>query len=327
MNNQSNTTNSSRRSFFNESAASRRSFFTKSAALFGAGALASRIMSAQPATTGTASTDLDILNYALALENLEAAFYVQGLARFTATDFASGNNTPVFGSKINGNVLTYIGAIRDHEVTHVATLKTTITSLGGTPVAPCVYSFGVNNVNDFLTTAMALENTGVMAYDGAIALITNPDVKQAAATIATVEARHASYLNVLNGAIPFPAAFDTPKSMADILAIAGQFITSCPAGSSPTANPAGPTIRGLSASITTTDPQVSFDLSQSSAAGGNAVSFLFTQVSGPQAAITGARASNPQVFLLGGKGVYVFQVVATDAPGNSQTGRTTITYK
>ena len=114
---------------------------------------------------------------------------------------------------------------------------------------------------------------------------------------------------------------------ADILAIAGQFISSCPAGSSPTANPNGPTIRGLSSAITTLDPQVSFDLSTSSGSGGTAVSFMFTQVSGGQASITGARASNPQVFLQGGKGVYVFQVVVTDNFGNMQTGRTTITYR
>lgn len=318
MNNQLTTSNSSR-----------RSFFTKSAALFGAGALASRIIQAQ--STGTpppASTDIDILNYALSLENLEAAFYVQGLARFNASDFSNGNSTAVFGSKINGNVYSYLGLIRDHEVTHAATLKALITSLGGTPVAPCTYNFGVKNVNDFLMTGMALENTGVMAYDGAIAMITSLDIKQAAATVATVEARHASYLNILNGAIPFPSAFDTPKSMAEILAIASQFISSCPVTNSPAvANPNAPTIRGLSTAITTFEPFVSFDLSSSGGANSTAVSFMFTQVSGPLANITGARASNPQVFLLGGKGTYVFQVVATDVFGIPQTGTTTITYR
>ena len=307
---------------------SRRSFFTKSAALFGAGALAAKIVSAQSTTTPPATaaqTDLDILNYALALENLEAAFYNLYVPKYTATDYANSIYTPVFGSKINGNLVSYLGAIRDHENTHVTALKSTITSLGGIPVAPCVYNFGVNNVNDFLMTAMALENTGVMAYDGAIAMITNLDVRQAAATIATVEARHASYLNVLNGALPFPSAFDTPKSKAEILAIAGQFIVSCPV--SPAANnPAGPNIVGLRTSITTSDPQVQFDFSQSATSSGGAVNFNFTQISGPMAAITNARSSNTQVFLLGGKGTYVFQLVVTDVQGNTQTQRTTINY-
>ena len=306
---------------------SRRSFFTKSAALFGASALATKIMTAQTSVTPptAAQTDLDILNYALALENLEAAYYNLYVGKYTASDYAGSNFTPIFGTKINGNIVSYIGAIRDHENTHVSALQSTIKSLGGIPVAPCTYSFGVNNVNDFLMTAMALENTGVMAYDGALAMITNLDVRQAAATIATVEARHASYLNVLNGALPFPSAFDTPKAKADILAIAGQFITSCPLPAG-IVNPNGPTIVGLRPMITTNEPQVQFDFSASSNSNGQAVSFMFTQLSGPTAAITNARTSNTQVFLLGGKGVYVFQLVITDVLGVSQTGRTTITY-
>ena len=306
---------------------SRRSFFTKSAVLFGASALATKIMTAQTSVTPptAAQTDLDILNYALALENLEAAYYNLYVGKYTANDYSNANSAAVFGSKITGNLVSYLGAIRDHENTHVTALKSTITSLGGIPVPPCVYNFGVTNVNDFLMTAMALENTGVMAYDGALAMITNLDVRQAAATIATVEARHASYLNVLNGALPFPSAFDTPKSRAEILAIAGQFITSCPVA--PVAvNPTGPTIVGLRSTITTVDPQVQFDFSGSSNSNGQAVSFMFTQLSGPTAAITSARSSNAQVFLLGGKGTYVFQLVITDAQGMTQTGRTTINY-
>jgi hypothetical protein len=119
--------------------------------------------------------------------------------------------------------------VRDHENAHVRTLTNVITSLGGTPVKACTYNFGYDNVDSFLKVAALLENTGVMAYDGAVAMISSPQVKTAGATIATVEARHASYLNLITGAHPFPAAFDTPKSMQDILAAAGGFISSCPA--------------------------------------------------------------------------------------------------
>jgi hypothetical protein len=63
-----------------------------------------------------------------------------------------------------------------------------------------------------------------MAYDGALPLIESPDLQRAGATIATVEARHASYLNLLNGDDPFPAAFDEAKSMEEILDVAGGFI-------------------------------------------------------------------------------------------------------
>ncbi len=62
-----------------------------------------------------------------------------------------------------------------------------------------------------------------MAYDGAIARIKSRDLQTAAATIATVEARHASYLRFLNGENPFPEAFDTPKSKREILKAASGF--------------------------------------------------------------------------------------------------------
>ena len=73
-------------------------------------------------------------------------------------------------------------------------------------------------------TAAALENTGVSAYDGAGASITDPGLLTAAGGIVAVEARHASYLNLLNGEDPFPGAFETPLTPDEILAIAGPFI-------------------------------------------------------------------------------------------------------
>jgi hypothetical protein len=77
-----------------------------------------------------------------------------------------------------------------------------------------------------MKTAMALENTGVSAYDGAAQFIMDPDLLTAAGSIVAVEARHASYLNLLNGEVPFPNAFEMPKTPEEILAIAGPFIKS-----------------------------------------------------------------------------------------------------
>lgn len=307
---------------------SRRSFFTKSAALFGATALANKVLLAQTTTNpgAGASTDIDILNYALALEHLEAAFYVQGVGRYTATDLNNSVYAPVFGSKITTNFVPYLTAIRDHEVAHVSTLQDVIRSLGGTPVQACTYNFRINNASEFLSTAMMLENLGVQAYAGAINMITNADIKKAAATIAMVEARHASYLNFVNGQLPAPAAFDTAKSRADVLSMASAFITSCPAGGGPTTNPAGPTISGLSTTINTLDREVQFNFAGSAAPDGSAVSFMFQQVSGPTASIIGERTSTPRVILTGGRGTYVYELVVMDGRGNRQTGRTTIVY-
>ncbi|MDQ6705359.1 MAG: ferritin-like domain-containing protein [Acidobacteriota bacterium] len=204
---------------------SRRKFFTGSAKWAGMAAVASRL-AAQ--STPVPAGDIAILNYALTLEHLEANFYTQGLKTFTSVDFANGQFMQGLGDQINGDVFGFLSIIRDHEQTHERKLTSVIKSLGGTPVAACTYNFGYKTADDFIAIAMALENTGVMAYDGALGQIQTPSLRTAGATIATVEARHAAYLNQLNGAVPFPDAFDTPKTMAQILAIAGPFITSCP---------------------------------------------------------------------------------------------------
>lgn len=157
--------------------------------------------------------DIDVLNYALTLEHLEYAFYRDGLAGYTADNFGEG-------------IFDNLTLVRDHEGAHVDILVTTITDLGGTPVAEASYDFGYANADGFLAVAAALENTGVSAYDGAGAAIQNPDLLTAAGSIVAVEARHASYLNLVTGADPFPAAFETPLSRAEVLAIAGPFIVS-----------------------------------------------------------------------------------------------------
>ena len=105
--------------------------------------------------------------------------------------------------------------IREHEDTHVETLKGVIESLGGKPVPEATYNFektAFTSVAKFVSVAQFLENTGVSAYDGAIAHIETAGLLTAGATIATVEARHAAYLNLLNRVVPFPKAFDEPAA-------------------------------------------------------------------------------------------------------------------
>ncbi len=90
------------------------------------------------------------------------------------------------------------------------------------------HDHGAADVDTFLATAQLLENTGVMAYDGAIRYIDKGDYLQAGAQIATVEARHASYLILVNGTSPFPAAFDMGKKPSEIYNAAKGFIAGCP---------------------------------------------------------------------------------------------------
>ncbi|WP_435072904.1 ferritin-like domain-containing protein [Halorubrum sp. HHNYT27] len=209
--------------------ASRRSFLRRSAAA-GAGALALAAGSSNAVLaheTAEDQSDVDVLNFALTLEHLEYAFYRDGLERFDASDFRKANTLNGFANRVKGDVRSNLEVIRDHEETHVDTLTSVIESLGGTPVEEAGYEFGLDDADDLLAVAAVLENTGVSAYDGAIGLIESADLLTAGATIATVEARHASYLNLLNGDSPFPAAFDEAASMEETLDAAGGFIVDC----------------------------------------------------------------------------------------------------
>ena len=193
--------------------ASRRALLSTGAKLAGGGALAV-MATTSPAALGLRSAlaqrgraDVDILNFALTLEHLENAFYRDGLA--------------ALGDPSGTGLLFDIAA---HEAAHVETLIAVVSQLGGEPVAEAeCYAFDFSSGAAFLETARILENTGVRAYDGAIALIKSPDLQTAGATIATVEARHASFLNYILGFNPFPAAFDEATPPDAILAEAAGF--------------------------------------------------------------------------------------------------------
>jgi hypothetical protein len=163
------------------------------------------------------NTPVDVLNYALTLEHLEYAFYRDGLQEFTAEDFRAAGYAD--------NVHEWFGIIRDHEMEHVATITTVIADLGGEPVAESEYDFGYTDLAGFVGVAQVLENTGVSAYQGAAQfLIDEDELLTAALTIHGVEARHAAYLNGLQGESPFPEAVNPTLTPAEVLAAAGPFI-------------------------------------------------------------------------------------------------------
>ena len=168
--------------------------------------------------------DLAILNYALTLEYLEAAFY---------------NTAITNGKGFSNEAMTFAETVALHENTHVTALKKTIKSLGGKPVASPTFDFkGTTDKEDtFLATALVLENTGVHAYLGQAGRLQSKALLGAAASILTVEARHASAAAILvygkdaygtsKESISPDGSFDTPLSKKQILAAVGEtgFIT------------------------------------------------------------------------------------------------------
>lgn len=179
-----------------------------------------------PAEVAVASkeviADIGVLNFALSLEHLEHQFYLDFLHRFGEQDFRRAN--------IPNPTQTFqnFHHILQHEAQHVKTLQTVITSLGGTPLPPCEYNFGVEDVQGYMGLARKLEKVGVSAYDGAVALLNSPDLQTAAATIDTVEARHSSFIATSTGVDPFPEDFDVPLGGDQIITLASAVILKCP---------------------------------------------------------------------------------------------------
>ena len=126
------------------------------------------------------SGDTAILNYAYVLEQLEAAFYDQA-----SRTLYSGVTTVEQDALLD---------IRDHEVAHRDFLATTL----GPDAVPRL-QFDFTNLNfadraDVLGTARLFEDLGVAAYNGAGALVSDPELLAALGSIVSVEARHASVI-------------------------------------------------------------------------------------------------------------------------------------
>ncbi|MBA2551782.1 MAG: ferritin-like domain-containing protein [Nocardioidaceae bacterium] len=175
--------------------------------------LRSSTASAVGSRTGPATSDLDILNYALTLEYLEAGFYERGLA----------------AGLLSGRELALVTPIRDHEVAHVQAVSDTIKALGGTPVEKPKLTFPkatFKNKDEFLALASVFEELGVKAYHGQVPLIESGDILAAAASIAGVESRHAAILADLTGGDPFPRPIEATLPMKAVLKAAMPFIKS-----------------------------------------------------------------------------------------------------
>jgi rubrerythrin len=123
------------------------------------------------------------LNYAYALEQLEAAFYTQVAAN------------PYSG--ISSSELALLSDIRDHEIAHREFFKA---ALGANAIPGLEVDFSSINFSDrnsVLSTAKAFEDLGVSAYNGAGKLIVTADYLVLAGKIVSVEARHAGYIRDL----------------------------------------------------------------------------------------------------------------------------------
>ena len=169
--------------------------------------------------------DVDILNFALTLEYLEARFYEQGLDNIGEEALCNCRALEE-GSYLQEVAFDELRTIQEHEESHVETLVETIESLGGEPIEEPEFDFGmaVEYPMAFLGTAAQLEDIGVSAYAGAAPFIENEDLVPPALGIHSVEARHASFLQTLTGESGFPDVIDEARSRSTVLELAGGFI-------------------------------------------------------------------------------------------------------
>jgi hypothetical protein len=154
------------------------------------------------------SGDVGILNFALTLEYLEAAFYKEAKTR----------------AKASGDLKSLIDLVGRDEEEHVGALTETIKKLGGKPVAEPKFDFPYSGTAGFLKLAQTFEDTGVSAYNGAAPQIKSSEVLEAAGSIVQVEARHAAAIRLQNGDEPSPVAFDPALPKAKVLKAVEPFI-------------------------------------------------------------------------------------------------------
>jgi len=153
--------------------------------------------------------DIGILNYALTLEYLEAAYYNEALKNQHKKTFIKDKQTQAFLKTV----------VRD-ENAHVKALKKV---LGNKAAPKPKFDFGnaTKSEKAFVTASFTFENEGVHAYSGQAFNIKSPAVLAAALSIVTIEARHASVIGLIKGAKPANIApsgsFDTPFTAQKVL--------------------------------------------------------------------------------------------------------------
>ncbi|MFC3695803.1 ferritin-like domain-containing protein [Chenggangzhangella methanolivorans] len=198
-----------------------RRAFVRGCGLAAAGAVV--LGAARPGEAVAAENiDLDVLNFALNLEYLEAEFYLRATTGKGLSDSdidGKGAQGPVVGGrKVNFDtkaIRLYAEEIAGDEKAHVQFLRaglgdarvarpkinlkasfTAAATAAGLITAGQEFDAFANETN-FLLASYIFEDVGVTAYKGAAPLLTNKDLLEAAAGILGVEAYHAGIIRTL----------------------------------------------------------------------------------------------------------------------------------
>jgi rubrerythrin len=157
----------------------------------------------QRALAQSDASDAAIFDFAFRLESLEVAFYKQALQQ-------------VPGMATHTRRL--VRELLDHEREHKSTISETVLQLGIKHDPSPAVDFGPSfqSEKNFLGVAAQLEEVGVGAYNGALPRVFSRQLLVVIGTIAQIEARHAAVVRDLLGRPIADAAFDKPRTEAEV---------------------------------------------------------------------------------------------------------------
>lgn len=171
------------------------------------------------ASVDVGSGDIGVLNYAYALEQLEAAFYIQVV------------KTPYTG--MTATELSAFTDIRDHEVLHREFLKAALGANAIVALSVNFSSIDFTSKTSVLAAAKGFEDTGVSAYNGVAYILTNPTYLTLAGKIVSVEARHAAFIRDMvsynsfadTTVVDSTNALDLTRKPSQVLPIVAAYLT------------------------------------------------------------------------------------------------------
>jgi hypothetical protein len=163
------------------------------------GAFAAEAAGGSARSSASPKQDVEILNFALILEELQAAFYANAKRAL----------------KLTGELRQFVDIVGRHEREHAAFLRKT---LGAKARRPPRFTFAhaFERPRDVTRSAIVLEDIGVAALNGQAPNLTTAALA-AAGKIVSVEARHAAWIRDLAGKQPAPLASDQPATAQQVI--------------------------------------------------------------------------------------------------------------
>ncbi|KIX01285.1 uncharacterized protein Z518_09010 [Rhinocladiella mackenziei CBS 650.93] len=177
-----------------------------------------------PGTPHISQNAVSLFQLANFLENLESAFFQEGLMNFT--QWGTGGQT---NGVSNMAVVSHIAA---QEEVHVASIVSLLKGNGAQDVAPCQYGFPVTDETSFFALGNIITTVGI----GALIALQNglsqsdPGLEATIGTILPVESRHDAFFRITANEVPNPTTFETGISGIWAYNLALDFILggSCP---------------------------------------------------------------------------------------------------